>query len=116
MRLKPTRIVAPPKRRGGMAGGRGNHALYYLCDDGNWYTQRELAAMIPMSPGGFGLRLRRYKWWHPDILKPPQRGSALDVIQDSKADGNWAALSTKSRSYNLARIPVGTFEREMEGV
>lgn len=110
--MKPKTIVKPPKRRGRQPGGIGNNALLYLCDNGVWYTQTELAIAIGMTPGGFGLRLRRYGWRHPEILTSSNRGKMLaDHDQTTKTpEPDWEGLSTAPRAHNLAKIPTGLFE------
>jgi hypothetical protein len=118
MRARPTRIVAPPMRRSGKGCGRGPQPLRYPCNDGNSYLLAELAALIGITPSGLSIRIRTMGWAHAKVLSLPQRGKRnylnTDPRRSCKSDdsGDLAYLSDADRSYNLAKIPIGTFERQ----
>jgi len=106
---KPTRIVDVTHQL--TSRGKGRTPLY-LCDDDKYYTQRELARLIPMSQPGFSVRLARRGWRHPRILHKDMDSTSSGPRNDDNAElGDLVGLSGNPRDSNLKKITIGTFER-----
>jgi len=48
--------------------------LMFLCNDGKWYRNREMAKKLNMRPSALRDRFVRMHWSHPDLLVPNRYG------------------------------------------
>ncbi|KJS02214.1 MAG: hypothetical protein VR65_06090 [Desulfobulbaceae bacterium BRH_c16a] len=108
---KPLRIVQRPILVSMLRGCE----LMFLCSDGKWYRNREMAKKLNMRPSALRDRFVRMHWSHPDLLTPSRYGSNKAKEKKAKSSPelvDLARMGKNARRQNLAKLAgPGSFER-----
>ena len=105
----PTMIVAPPVTKKLQCATGGSIVKWYLCDDGRWYTLKDLARVCGLAIPTIYHRISRHGWDSPEILAPV--GQTKDFVV-SLGTPEWQALGSRVRAANLEQLRPGTWERQ----
>lgn len=92
--------------------------LMFLCSDGVWYRQREMAKKIKMTPSALRDRFVRMHWSHPELLTPNKYGRNKQKVAKPKPVPevvDYARMGKAARKHNLAKlVGPGSLERSMK--
>ena len=97
--MTPTRVISFKVIR---RNKRGAEIRSYLCDDGNYYSRKQLSDIIGFTPPNFDQRVKKLGLYHKDLLKPSEvstfgndefksldKNNRREKIKNIKHKGSW---------------------------